>query len=232
MCGRFSQFHSTEQIVQRFMVHAATFDFGPRYNIAPSQTLPAIVAQDDQVILKSFQWGLVPSWAKDRNIGARMINARSETVAEKPAYRAAFKSRRCLIPADGFYEWKKSPGRNKTPMYIHLDDNGLFAFAGLWESWTDPVDGSTLETCTICTTTPNRVMAPIHDRMPALLNRDAESRWLDPSNQDVSQLESLLQPYPTDQLRAHAVSPFVNSPRNDSPRCIDVAPEKPDTLFD
>ena len=168
--------------------------------------------------LAQFQWGLIPSWAKDPKIGSRMINARAETLAEKPSYRTALTRRRCLIPADGFYEWREADNPKeggRTPMYFHrADDDALFAFAGLWDEWHAP-DGSPLRSCTIITGTPNPLVAPIHDRMPIILRPENESAWLDPSLRDPDALTALLAPYPADVMDVYAVSRQVNSPAVD-----------------
>ena len=170
-----------------------------------------------------LRWGLVPSWAKDPSIGSRMINARGETVANKPSFRGPFRSRRCLIPADGFYEWAKGEGGTKQPYYVTLREKRPLAFAGLWEHWEDP-DGAAIESCTIITTQANEVLADIHERMPVILHRADYDRWLDLGFQDTSKLQQLLAPYPAHQMARHAVSTFVNSPRNESAACIEPLP--------
>ncbi|MCH7813503.1 MAG: SOS response-associated peptidase, partial [Planctomycetes bacterium] len=168
--------------------------------------------------LELLRWGLIPSWAKDPAIGARMINARSETAAEKPSFRAAFRRRRCLLPADGFYEWQRS-GRVKQPYYIRLKHGPPFALAGLWEQWHSP-DGSLVETCTILTTEPNELVKPLHNRMPVLLTPDVFDLWLDPAMTDPARIQPLLRPCPPEQMIAQPVTTHVNSPRNDDPACI------------
>jgi len=193
----------------------------PRYNIAPSQPVAVVRRRpqsgDDQRQLVLMRWGLIPSWATDPAIGNRLANARSESVLEKPAFRAAMRRRRCLIPADGFYEWKKN-GRNKQPYLIGLRDGRLFAFAGLWEAW-EGADHSYVESCTILTTTPNELMAPIHDRMPVILPAEAYGPWLDPAVPPAEVL-AWLRPLPADQMTAYPVSTLVNNPRNDRPECV------------
>ncbi|MGH7369454.1 MAG: SOS response-associated peptidase, partial [Candidatus Methylomirabilaceae bacterium] len=192
-------------------------EVGPRYNIAPTQTV--IVVNDDGTRhLMQMQWGLIPSWAKDPTIGTRMINARGETVATKPAFRAALRRRRCLIPADGFYEWQPV-GRRKQPVYITLKTREPFSFAGLWEIWTSR-EGKELKTCTIITTEANELLKPIHDRMPVILTKEAESVWLGPTIQDPAILLPLLTPYPAQEMEVHPVSTRVNNPTHDSPECI------------
>jgi len=228
MCGRFTLRAPASQIAEQFSLFDAP-ELRPRYNIAPTQPVPVVRLQPDgegndkpdgerRRELVHLHWGLIPHWADDPSIGNRMINARSETVAQKPAYKAAFRRRRCLVLADGFYEWRKT-GRAKQPYFIHLADDRPFAFAGLWESW-EGADHSYIESCTLLTGEPNEVVRPIHDRMPVILAPDAYARWLDVSIQDPRQLEPLLAPYPAAEMRARQVSRHVNNPRNDDERCI------------
>jgi putative SOS response-associated peptidase YedK len=217
MCGRFTLHHSVDELAKRFGVELVQTDVTPSYNVAPTQRV-AVVTGDRERSLQSFVWGLVPFWAKDPSIGNRMINARAETVAEKPAYKHAFQRRRCLIPADGFFEWKKD-GKVKTPMYIRFPDSRLFAFAGIWERWTPP-EGEPVNSCSIITVEPNELMSSIHDRMPAILEPDAEAEWLDADSSDPVKLQSLLHPYPDGELTASPVSRRVNSPSTNDPSCI------------
>ncbi|MGB3292586.1 MAG: SOS response-associated peptidase [Phormidesmis sp.] len=217
MCGRFTQTRSGEAIAQTFSLKT-TPDPQPRYNIAPTQAVSAIAQPGEAREYRVFQWGLVPSWAKDPSIGNRMINARAETVAEKPSFRAAFKRRRCLIVADGFYEWQRT-GKQKQPYYIQVEDD-LFGFAGLWEHW-ESGDGSYLETCTILTTEPNELMARIHNRMPVIVHPDNYDLWLDPDLQDGRHLQHLLRPYEADAMQLQPVSQTVNNPRNETAACIE-----------
>lgn len=219
MCGRFTQTRSGEAIAQTFSLKT-TPDPQPRYNIAPTQPVSAIAQPGETREYRVFQWGLVPSWAKDPSIGNRMINARAETVAEKPSFRAAFKRRRCLIVADGFYEWQRT-GKQKQPYYIQVNED-LFGFAGLWEKW-ESGDGSYLETCTILTTVPNELMADIHNRMPVIVHPDDYDLWLDPSLQDGQHLQHLLRPYEADTMQLYPISQTVNNPRNETPACIEPA---------
>ena len=192
----------------------------PRYNIAPTQTAGVIRNTETARRLNSLRWGLVPSWAEDSGIGSRMINARSESVAEKPAFRRAVRFRRCIVPASGFYEWK-TEGSRKIPHYIHPVDNcTVIGLAGIWESWKTP-DGSSLETFAILTTSANPLIAPIHDRMPVILPPDSYGLWLDQAMTDPKQLTFLYVPYPADLLILHPVSTQVNSPRTDHPGCIE-----------
>lgn len=221
MCGRFSLYHPEGDVIERFEVEEADYEFAPRYNVAPSQSIAAVVREGEGRELVGLKWGLVPSWAKDPAVGSRMINARAETLAEKPSYRRALASRRCLIPADGFYEWRKEARGLKQPMHIRRRDGGLFAFAGLWEEWKGP-DGGLLRTATIVTVAPNELMRPIHDRMPAILTPEDEARWLDPRSGAAEALP-LLRPYPEGALEAFPVSRAVNSPSVNDPSLIESA---------
>lgn len=218
MCGRFTQRHKPEEVVERFEVGADELIAQPRYNIAPSQPVAA-VRHGDRRELFTCRWGLIPFWAKDSTIGNRMINARAETLAEKPSFRRAFAARRCLIPADGFYEWLKQGKGASRPFYIRLKDGGLFGFAGLWEEWKSP-DGEVVTTCAIITVEPNELMAGIHNRMPAILKLEHEAAWLDRSN-DIPAVSNLLQPYPSELMEAYEISRAVNNPRFDDPACIE-----------
>ena len=223
MCGRYNIIPDAEAWTTAFSLSE---DFGeeistlgPNYNVAPTQVVPIVrnnrETGDRELIL--VHWGLVPFWAKDRSIGNRMINARAETLAEKPAFRTAFRKRRCLIPASGFYEWRKSDS-GKQPMHIRMKDKSPFAFAGLWVSWRNPNDEVETESCTIITTQANDFMARIHNRMPVILDANDYNRWLDPNNSDG---ELLLQPCPGEWLDAHPVSTYVNNPRNNDSKCIE-----------
>ncbi|NJR49908.1 MAG: SOS response-associated peptidase [Leptolyngbyaceae cyanobacterium CSU_1_3] len=215
MCGRFTQSLTGEAIASAFDL-AEIPPWVPRYNIAPTQMVPAILLHDTRQF-QALRWGLIPSWAKDPTIGAKLINARSETVAEKPSFRSAFKKRRCLIVADGFYEWQKQAGK-KQPFYFRLDQGQLFGFAGLWEQWQTP-EGEVWQTCTILTTVGNDLLKMVHDRMPVILHEADYDRWLDPA-QDPSVLQSLLRPYEADAMNAYPVSMGVNSPAKDTPDCM------------
>jgi putative SOS response-associated peptidase YedK len=223
MCGRFALISPGDALIEQFglnpEISTSLSSLSPRYNIAPTQPIAAIRLTPDQQSreLTFFRWGLIPSWAKDMKMSSRMINARSETVAEKPSFRAAFKRRRCLIPADGFYEWQRQ-GSKKQPMYIHARNQELFALAGLWETW-HAADGSVIESCTILTTQPNELIKPIHNRMPVIIEPPDYSLWLNPEPQPDRAMH-LLRPYPADQMAAHAVSTVVNNVRNDTPECI------------
>lgn len=221
MCGRYADELSLEDFEYLFGFNPEPYEFQARYNIAPTSNVRVVRQGENGRELTRLQWGLVPFWAKDPKIGNKMINARAETVAEKPAYRQAFKARRCLLPASGFFEWKRT-GPRKTPYYIHPPPQppgrGL-ALAGLWESNTQ-TGGETLETCTIITTTPNDVMAPIHDRMPVILAREDFERWLTTPENEADQVRELLRSCPNEWLVAEQVSPRVNNPRNDSPEVL------------
>jgi len=207
-----------DQLEERFSFHAANLSFAPRYNIAPSQQVLTVLGAEER--RGGFlRWGLIPSWAKDPSMGDRMINARAETVAEKPSFRRALQKRRCLVLADGFYEWRKE-GKKKTPLYITLKSRAPFGFAGLWETWKS-AEGAPIHSCTIITTTPNALMESIHNRMPVILPREAEAAWLDRSLEDPARLLPFLVPYSAENMDAYAVSSAVNSPRNDSPSCIE-----------
>ncbi|MSR82597.1 MAG: SOS response-associated peptidase [Candidatus Latescibacteria bacterium] len=217
MCGRFALHHTTAEVGDYFSVEQVSFELQPRYNIAPSQPV-AVVRQRGVRSLDACKWGLVPSWAKDPKIGNRMINARAETLAEKPSYKSALKRRRCLIPASGFYEWRQE-GKERIPTYIHALDELPLALAGLWEEWQSP-DGTQLLSCTILTTEANAFMATIHTRMPVILPPAAQEQWLDQEQQELETLLALLQPLATDGLAAHAVGRQVNAASFDEPSCI------------
>jgi putative SOS response-associated peptidase YedK len=221
MCGRFTLTTPMPVLAELFLFpEAATPE--PRYNIAPTQAVATVraLAGIDKRELAFLRWGLVPSWADDLAIGNRLINARSETVAAKPSFRSAFKCRRCLVLADGFYEWQKL-GTRKQPFYFRLRDGKPFAFAGLWERWEKA--GAPVESCTILTTEANDVLRPVHERMPVILGPKDYDLWLDPSPQKPELLQALLRPYPPGEMTGFPVSPLVNNPRNNSSRCIEPA---------
>ncbi|MBI4595851.1 MAG: SOS response-associated peptidase [Candidatus Tectomicrobia bacterium] len=217
MCGRFTLFCEIETICLRFKAEKASVEIGPRYNIAPNNIVLAIVNGTKRQ-LKLFRWGLIPSWAKEAVIGHKMINARAETLATKPSFKKALRKQRCLILADGFYEWRKE-GRNKWPVYYQLKSTELFAFAGLWDSWTSAA-GDRIESCTIITTESNSLVAEIHDRMPVILASETEDYWLDSSITDSEEIITFLKPYPAELMQSHEVSRLVNSPAYDGPECI------------
>lgn len=219
MCGRFTLTVDTAQLQDTFPWVDVGQGVQPRYNIAPTQPI-AVIPNNSNNKLEYFLWGLIPSWAKDPEIGNRLINARAESLAEKPSFRTAYRRRRCLVLSNGFYEWRAEPGRKtKIPMYIRLKSGKPFAFAGLWENWHSP-DGSQILSATIITTTPNALMEPIHNRMPVILPASAYAQWLDPGERRPEELNQLLVPYPESELEAFPVSRLVNSPENDQPECI------------
>lgn len=223
MCGRYTLTVEPSSLQQAFdLDNLPPAGLDARYNIAPSQPVPVITNQDPKT-LTFFKWGLIPSWSKDPSVGNKMINARAETAAEKPSFRTAFKRRRCLIPADGFFEWSKQ-GKEKIPMYIHLEDHQVFAFAGLWETWRSP-DGSEIDTCTILTTEPNDLIKPLHHRMAVILEPEDYGTWLDPDEVPSEVLMSLMKAYPQEKMRLYEVSTLVNSYANDMPAVIE--PYKP-----
>ncbi len=221
MCGRFTLSASLENIIQQFDVENELVFF-PRYNIAPTQNIPVICQTDNSSRqLVEMRWGLIPSWMKEENIGSGLINARAETIESKPSFRSAFKKRRCLIVADGFYEWK-TENDIKVPYYIHLKEKHPFGMAGLWERWVSDA-GHAIESCTIITTDANKTLSPIHHRMPVIIAADNYASWLDPGNEDVVQLKTLLTPNSKDQMAFYTVSRHVNNPRNDDSACIEPA---------
>jgi putative SOS response-associated peptidase YedK len=218
MCGRVVQRSPLQDVVDYFggvLVHEGLV-IPPRFNLAPSQNILALRAGRRQPEALMLHWGLIPSWAKDPSIGSRMINARAETAADKPAYRDCFRRRRCIVPVDGFYEWQKQ-GRGKQPYYIHGREGRPLALAGLWDRWSG--EGQVIESCTILTTTPNSLMHPLHDRMPVILSKEDVSRWLDPQSQPEG-LRELLRPSPPERLEAYPVGVRINSPVNDDPQCL------------
>jgi putative SOS response-associated peptidase YedK len=221
MCGRFSLTVDADSIQMHFPWLAnIPPQMAPRYNIAPTQPI-AVIPNSQPDTVTHMVWGLIPFWAKDPSIGSRMINARSETLAEKPSFRNAYKRRRCLILADGFYEWVKRPGeKSKTPYYIRMQDDAPFALAGLWEDWQSKEDGSQLQSATIITTEPNELVAPLHNRMPVILPKESYQEWLAPGEKATADLQPLLSPYAPEGMKAYPVSTLVNSPANDLPEAI------------
>jgi putative SOS response-associated peptidase YedK len=223
MCGRFTLTTPMPVLAELFLFPEMEAQAQPpRYNIAPTQVVAAVRAADDagHRELAYCRWGLIPSWADDPAIGNRLINARAETAAEKPAFRSAFRHRRCLIPADGFYEWQKADGR-KQPFYFKRKDGQPFAFAGLWERWER--GGEPIDTCTILTTEANELVHPVHERMPVILAPEDYARWLDPKVKQAELLQPLLHPYRDNSMTAYQVRPIVNNPRNESPQCTEPA---------
>lgn len=218
MCGRFAIYSSVQSIVDYAKIINKLENFQPNYNVAPSHDIPVIIRKPEGNYLALYRWGLLPFWAKDMKIGYKMINTRSETIREKPSFRQAFQKRRCLIPANGFYEWRKS---DKQPFFISIPDRDLFCFAGIREKWISP-EGVMVQSCSIITTEPNETMFPIHNRMPVILLRSDEDFWLadDSANDD---LHKLLQPYPREMM-AITVGREVNSPANNYPGLVQAAP--------
>ena len=221
MCGRYSQRQSAEIIAQAFQIdHIPALK--PRYNIAPTQPVPTILQLPTSTKrqLKMLNWGLIPSWAKDTKISSKLINARAETVAEKPSFRSAFRQRRCLVIADGFYEWKQQEDKQKQPFYFRMNDEHPFAFAGLWEHWQDKDSEEVIDSCTILTTEPNELMQSVHNRMPVILEPKNYDVWLDPEVKNPELLQPLLHSYPAEEMTAFPVSKVVNKPGNDTAECI------------
>ena len=228
MCGRFVLMTQGTSLAERFKLEEVP-DLEPRYNIAPTQKV-AIIRLNPETLQRRLvlvKWGLIPFWAKDTSIGNRLINARAESAAEKPAFRSAFKSKRCLVPADGYYEWKKMKGGQKQPYLARNADGSPFAFAGLWERWQAPED-EVIESCTILTTDANDLTQPIHDRMPVILKPEDYDLWLDPQVKAPNLLKPLLRPYPSEEMVAEPVSPKVNKASYDAPDCVEAIHETED----
>ncbi|MEB3216927.1 MAG: SOS response-associated peptidase [Nostocales cyanobacterium 94392] len=224
MCGRFTLTTEAESLREIFQISdTSNCQWEANYNIAPTQMVMTVLHNEEtkQRELRSQRWGLIPTWAKDTKIAAKLINARAETLAEKPSFRSAFKRRRCLILADGFYEWKRLETK-KQPYYFQLQEQQPFAFAGLWEQWHP--DEENITSCTIITTDANELLQPIHNRMPVILQQQDYEKWLDPQLQDTEILQPILQPYPAEQMSSHTVSTKVNNPQHQSPDCI--APQR------
>jgi putative SOS response-associated peptidase YedK len=219
MCGRYRLSRRKQILEEHFLADWDELEWHPRYNIAPTQPVPIIRQNPKESVreISLVRWGLIPSWSKDSSSAAKMINARSETAATLPAFRDAMKSRRCLIPADGFYEWQKQ-GKTKQPYSFEVNDGELFAFAGLWDRWKDP-NGQWIKSCSILTTTPNALTAPVHDRMPVILDPDIYDLWLDPGMKDVHAVSDMLKPYDARLMRSYPVSIRINSVVNDDPEC-------------
>jgi putative SOS response-associated peptidase YedK len=217
MCGRFTLTATVDQLIDRFYIEyfLEQEDFQPSYNIAPSQSVLAVINNGRHNKMGFLRWGLIPPFAKDMSIGHKMINARSETLLEKPSFRTAYKKKRCLIIADSFYEWKRLDDKKKIPMRIKLKSEELFAMAGLWENWKSP-EGKSIFSCTVITTSPNKLVGDIHDRMPVILRPKDEKIWLDTSINDTNRLEKLMVPIDEDLMEVYEVSSLVNSPKNNS----------------
>jgi putative SOS response-associated peptidase YedK len=219
MCGRYRLSRRKQIVEEYFNSVSGEQDWAPRFNIAPTQPVPIIRQNPKGPIreLSLVRWGLIPSWAKDPSVGATMINARSETASTKPAFRDALRSRRCLIPADGFYEWVRT-GKVRQPYCFEVNEGKLFAFAGIWDRWKDASD-KTIETCSILTTTANAVTAAVHDRMPVILDPDGYDLWLDPGMRDVRAASELLKPYDARLMRSYPISTRINHVANDDAEC-------------
>jgi putative SOS response-associated peptidase YedK len=239
MCGRFAFYSPHEAVVRLFGLPDDTPDIEPRYNIAPTTYIPVVRELPDSDLapdiaatrrLAMLYWGLVPVWAKEKSIGARMTNARAETIREKAAFRTAYRKRRGLVPADGYYEWMALGPRDKQPFLLRPASGGPFALAALWEAWRDPVAGELLESCTLITTAPPKSIAYIHDRMPVIIPPTAYAEWLDPRNQDVERLDRLLCADSAGEMQAHRVSRLVSNARNDGPQLIEPAGEPPQMM--
>jgi putative SOS response-associated peptidase YedK len=229
MCGRFVFMSKTALLIEEFGLDEISWQFKPNYNVAPGQDVPVIVKNGKRV-LEKFRWGFVPFWAEDPSIGNRMINARAETISEKRSFARAFKNRRCLIVADGFYEWKKE-GNIKIPFYFHLRSGKPFGFAGLYETWRSP-EGKDLTTCTIITTEPNEIIKPVHNRMPSIIDRERRETWLDNNIQNPEGLPFLLKPFNSALMEGYEVSRKVNSFKINGPECIKPVGSRDKTLFD
>jgi len=218
MCGRFVLKDNIKTLSKNF-----DFDqdddvlFEPKYNITPGQNAPIIIKEETRKCA-IMRWGLVPSWSNDPLIGFQMINARSETVAQKPSFKNSLRKRRCIVPSNGFYEWKKLDNKTKTPYYIKMKNNKPFGFAGLWDTWNK--DGANLTTFTIITTSPNELIKPIHDRMPVILKKEDEDLWLNPDIQNSDKILHLLKPFSSDDMETYEISTYVNNPRNEGEKCI------------
>jgi putative SOS response-associated peptidase YedK len=220
MCGRYKRSADKDDLQSRFgFINPKNIPLPPRYNIAPTQNEPTVIVKDDQRELILMRWGLIPPWAKDASIGYKMINARGETIAELTSFKRPFRERRCLVMADGFYEWERSDKKNKIPYLFVLKNRGPFAFAAIWEQWKNP-KGELVLSFSLITTPANELMAKIHDRMPVILHEKDEAKWLDPQLKDPDKLKELLVPYPSELMEAYQVSRLVNSAKNESPDCI------------
>jgi putative SOS response-associated peptidase YedK len=231
MCGRFIQERSHTELAGIFEAESLTDDPGGRFNVAPTDPASVVVERDGRRALTTYRWGLVPHWASDSSIASRHINARAETLATSQAFRESFARRRCIVPADGFYEWRRLADRRQ-PFVIHRADDATLGLAGLWSGWRDPSTGVVRRTFAIVTTQANEAIAPLHDRMPVVLPRDAWATWLDTRPADLGELQALLRPAPADVLEVFAVRPLVNSVRNDGPELVRRLDPQPDLQSD
>jgi len=218
MPERFALYHDLQTLVERFKIESEPTSYEPKYNITPGQNVPVIIKDEGERKCVIMRWGLVPQWSNDPLIGFQMINARAETVAQKPDFKNSLRKRRCIVPCSGFYEWKKIDKKTKIPYYIKPENDNFFAFAGLWDTWNK--DGGDLTTFAIITTTPNELIEPIHDRMAVILSKEDEQTWLDPNNQNPDELVSLLKPCSSENMEAYEISTFVNNANNEGPECI------------
>lgn len=233
MCGRFVSVTPMAQVAAVFDAEVRAVEHAPDFNVTPRRDVYVVLERADVRALATMRWGLIPSWSKDPAIGDRLINARAETVAEKPSFRQAFKRRRCIIPADGFYEWQVVAGaKHKQPVFIRRTDGEQLAFAGLWEHWRNPVEPNApeIETCTIITTDANATLRPVHDRMPVILESETWDAWLEPEQDDRALLDALLVPAADDVVEWYPVGREVSSPRNNGPSLIERM--EPETLFE
>jgi putative SOS response-associated peptidase YedK len=223
MCGRFQASRSAAEVARWFKTTGPLPNSRERYNAAPTQSLLTVLGdrESGELRLETLRWGLIPFWAKDATIGYKTINAMCETVASKPAFREAFKSRRCLVPADAFYEWKKLDAKTKQPYRFAMADESPFAFAGLWERWNEPASGETVKSFTIITCPPNPLCAPIHNRMPVILDQADYSRWLGEAPADADELQALLRPFPAERMQAHEIGPRIGNVKNDDAALIE-----------
>jgi putative SOS response-associated peptidase YedK len=222
VCGRFTQQRPTAELAAMFDAEPPTADLAPTYNLAPTDEAAVVVEREDRRAIRAYRWGLIPSWAKDEKIASKLFNARAETLATSGAFRESFRRRRCIVPADGFYEWQRSGGLRQ-PFLIQRADGAPLALAGLWSGWRHPETEQVIRTFTIVTTSANGPVSAVHDRMPVILEQRDWSRWLDPSTQDVAELEELLVPVPDDELVLYPVRPLVNNVRNNGPELIEPA---------
>ena len=230
MCGRFSQQRPASELAEIFAAEPLVEDLGARYNVAPTDDALVVVQRDDRRAITAYRWGLVPHWAKDLKSGSRMFNARAETITTSPAFRDAFRRRRCLVPVDSFYEWKRE-GAMRQPYNIRREDGRPLALAGLWAGWRDPTTDTVRRTFTIVTTTPNGAIEELHDRMPVIVADDAWDRWLEPATDDVGPLLAMLQPTDEIALRIYPVGRDVNDVRRDGPELVEpLVASRADTL--
>ncbi|MNI32726.1 putative SOS response-associated peptidase YedK [compost metagenome] len=220
MCGRFTLIVTLDELMLHYHIQTSRFpQYGPKYNVAPGQMVMTVIHDGVQNRMGELRWGLIPEWAKEEKVGFQMLNARAESLTEKPAFKKPFQRKRCLIPADSFYEWKGT-GKNKQPMRILLKNQEVFSLAGLYDTWTSP-DGHAISTFTIITTTPNDLVADIHDRMPVIIRKEDEAAWLDRNHTQTEQLSLLLKPYPAEEMYAYPVASRVGNVRHDDEQCIE-----------